>query len=206
MARTYRIVAAAALSLAVCITANPVYAQTMNSGSQSGAYSQSAVQFGNSPRQAPNAIAPGLMASGLSCLGSASIGGSGSGFGISFGMTKEDRSCNAREDARYLHAFTNNTNIAIARMCQIPDNRRAIEDAGFRCPGNSGREVAPAVSNNSRVVPAPTSVAPSVPRQKFQRNAQGQYVFANLEECRAAEAQGLVGNCRIQRRARSTRR
>lgn len=145
------IIAAAALLIAA-----PAYAQTVQSGSQSGAYSQSGVTFGSNPKQAPNAIAPGLIASGLSCSGSASVGGAGAGWGVSFGFTKADEHCDAREDAKILAALAGNT-AALARMCQIKKNAQALADAGITCPGNTIRAAAsaPALRSSQPAVTTP---------------------------------------------------
>lgn len=108
-------------------------AQT-TAGSQSGSYSQSGVNIGGSPMQAPSAIAPGLIASGLSCSGSGSIGAAGGGWGLSLGITKEDKACNAREDAKYIQGVTGSVKAAKARMCMQADNREAFRLAGEPCP------------------------------------------------------------------------
>lgn len=124
---------AAALSV---MLASPALAQSTNvsSGAQSGSNSSSGVMITNqSHRNASSAIAPGLIAGGLSCSGSASIGGAGAGWGLSLGITKEDRYCNAREDAKYIHGVTGDTGAAKERLCDIMENRRAFARAGRPC-------------------------------------------------------------------------
>lgn len=132
-----------AIAVALAVFALPAYAQsTTTAGSQSGAISQSGVNIAGSARQAPNAIAPGLIASGLSCSGSAALGAAGSGWGLSLGLTKEDRACNAREDAKYIHGTTGSINAAKARLCMQKENREAFRMAGEPCPQDVVRSAA----------------------------------------------------------------
>lgn len=131
-----------AIAAALALIATSSYAQTTSSGSSSGAYSQSGVNIGGSARQAPNAIAPGLIASGLSCSGSASIGGAGAGWGLSLGITREDKACNAREDAKYIQGVTGSVPAAKARLCMMKDNREAFRLAGQPCPQDVVRSAA----------------------------------------------------------------
>ena len=51
------------------------------------------------PAQAASAIAPALAAT-ASCMGSSTFGAQGQLFGLSFGSTWEDETCQARENAR----------------------------------------------------------------------------------------------------------
>lgn len=126
------------LASALALLAFPAAAQTVNSGaaSQSGSYSNVSINHGNGYRQAPSAIAPGLIAGGLSCSGSASIGGSGAGWGLSLGITKEDAACNAREDAKYIHGVTGDQLAAKERLCEQPKIRQAFARAGRPCYGD----------------------------------------------------------------------
>jgi len=111
---------------------------TTNSDSSSGAQSSSGIVM-NSGKSTGLASAPGLIASGLSCSGSASIGGAGAGWGLSFGITKEDRACNAREDAKYIHGVTGDMSAAKERLCQMPENRAAFLRAGHPCAADTAR-------------------------------------------------------------------
>jgi hypothetical protein len=76
----------------------------------------------------PNAYAPPL-ATGH-CMGSASAGGSGPGFGFSLGKTYIDENCNARYDAILLRdlGFMDES---VLRLCQQP---RMAEALGDKCP------------------------------------------------------------------------
>ena len=131
-----------ATAMLVAFSAAPVMAQTISnqtgSQSQAGSYSGVNIQQGNGYRQAPSAITPGLIAGGLSCSGSGSLGGSGAGWGLSLGITKEDRYCNAREDAKYIQGVTGSVAAAKERLCDTPEIRRAFARAGQPCAVDGG--------------------------------------------------------------------
>jgi hypothetical protein len=146
MIKTALLAAAAAL---IATTAFADSTTTSGSQSQAGAYSGVSIKNGNGHKQAPSAIAPGLIASGLSCSGSAALGGSGAGWGLSLGITKEDRSCNAREDAKYIHGVTGSQQAAKERLCDEPKIREAFARAGQPCAADSGRVYAAAPARKS---------------------------------------------------------
>lgn len=172
-----------AVAVAATLFAAPAFAQTV-SGSQSGAYSQSGVYLGGSPKQAPNAIAPGLIASGLSCSGSTSIGGAGAGWGISLGITKEDKNCNAREDAKYISALTGNNAAAKARLCSVKDNRDAFRLAGDPCPQDAVR--------SASTSPELRSSQPAVRQTRIRS-------FSSITECqRWVKANGVNAQCKLR--------
>lgn len=173
-----RVLLAASAALILSVAGAAAQSST-TSGSQSGAYSQSGVHIGGSPMQAPSAIAPGLIASGLSCSGSASIGGSGGGWGLSLGITKEDRACNAREDAKYIQGVTGSVAAAKARLCMESGNREAYRLAGEPCPQDVVRSAASA--------PALRSSQPRVAR-----------TFSSMEECRAFASRNSGYACRAR--------
>ena len=84
-------------------------------------------------RQAPAAFAPGLAAAGIeACLGSVSVGGSGAGFGFSFGTTKLDQGCNIRLFARTLQAM-GYRRAATQMLCYDADVAGALATEGIRC-------------------------------------------------------------------------
>lgn len=127
-------IAAACLLLATSAFAETKSVSESGSVSQSQSGSQSGVSINTKgTKNVPSAIAPGLSASGLSCSGSASIGSSGGGWGLSFGMTKEDAACNAREDAKYIHGVTGSQGAAKERLCEQKLNREAFRRAGQPC-------------------------------------------------------------------------
>jgi hypothetical protein len=77
----------------------------------------------------PNVIAPGLVATPASCLGSRSGGFALTGVGATGGSTYEDGPCNGREGAKVLHVM-GMQDAAIERLCLVSQEREAIE-AGF---------------------------------------------------------------------------
>lgn len=169
---------------ALALSTGMSMAQSTTSGSNSGAYSQSGVNIGGSPMQAPSAIAPGLIASGLSCSGSASIGGSGGGWGLSLGITKEDKACNAREDAKYIQGVTGSVRAAKARMCMQPDNREAFRLAGEPCPQDTVRSAASS--------PSLRSSQPQVSQARVART------FKSMAECEQFAASNSGYACRAR--------
>lgn len=130
-----------AFAAILALIATGAYADesTTVSGSQSqaGASAGVNIQNGNGYRQAPSAIAPGLIAGGLSCSGSASLGGAGAGWGVSLGITKEDAACNTREDAKYIHGVTGSAAAAKERLCEQREIREAFARAGQPCAGDA---------------------------------------------------------------------
>jgi hypothetical protein len=88
----------------------------------------------HSTRQAPSIVAPGLAAAGVeACLGSASVGGSGAGFGLTIGSTLVDRGCELRLYSRALHAM-GYKRAATELLCNDPDVARALAADGYICP------------------------------------------------------------------------
>lgn len=134
--------------LAACVALvgyieNPAHAQsittTTGSQSQSGAYSGVNIQQQAGKRAASSAIAPGLIAGGITCTGSISMGGAAAGWGTSFGMTFPDRACNTREDAKYMLLISNNKLAAKERLCDNNRIRSAYAAAGDPCIRDRGR-------------------------------------------------------------------
>lgn len=66
------------------------------------------------------------------CMGSTSAGAQGIGFGLSFGSTWVDTSCDMRYDAEALRA-AGLAGAARERLCQKPEIAKAMEDAGTPC-------------------------------------------------------------------------
>jgi hypothetical protein len=65
-------------------------------------------------------------------MGSTSAGAQGIGFGLSFGSTWVDTSCDMRYDAEALRA-AGLAGAARERLCQKPEIAKAMEDAGTPC-------------------------------------------------------------------------
>lgn len=79
------------------------------------------------------AYAAPLAASNGTCQGSTSAGAQGVSFGVSFGSTWKDESCDMRYDAEALRA-AGLPRAAQARLCQKAEIAKAMEDAGTPCP------------------------------------------------------------------------
>ncbi len=86
-------------------------------------------------REVATAYAAPLAASNGTCMGSTSAGAQGAAFGVSFGSTWTDDSCDIRYDAEALRAAGMPV-AARARLCQKPEIAKAMEDAGTPCPGS----------------------------------------------------------------------
>lgn len=98
-------------------------------------------------KSAPALYAPPLVTTMTdTCMGSSSIGASFLGYGFNGGTTWTDKNCVRRLDAREFRAMGMN-DVAIALLCQNPDNRMAVEGSGRSCPGMT--KMATAVPNTS---------------------------------------------------------
>ncbi|MGE8317386.1 MAG: hypothetical protein ACN6O3_01490 [Comamonas sp.] len=96
------------------------------------------------------AFAPPLTAANGTCMGSTSGGAQGVGFGLSFGSTWTDSSCDMRYDAEALRA-AGMQQAALARLCQKAEISQAMQAAGTPCPG------ANAAKSTQSPAPAPTA-------------------------------------------------
>ncbi|GJE15230.1 hypothetical protein FOHLNKBM_6310 [Methylobacterium longum] len=104
--------------------------------------SSSSVNIGGSGsgRNTPGVWAPGLAAAGIeSCLGSASVGGAGPGFGVTIGGTLTDKGCNLRLYARTLYSLGHQV-AATQILCNDPDVALALAVEGVRCLSGPGAE------------------------------------------------------------------
>jgi hypothetical protein len=91
-----------------------------------------AVNF-RSRRNTPSVVAPGLAAAGIeSCLGSASIGGSGPGFGLTIAGTTTDKGCNLRLFSRTLSSL-GYREAATQILCNDPQVAEALSVQGVQC-------------------------------------------------------------------------
>ncbi|MNR83725.1 hypothetical protein D3C72_145100 [compost metagenome] len=94
------------------------------------------VDYGGSytVKNVPGVLAPSLTTTlSDTCMGSASIGVSAVGFGVTGGMTMVDDACVRRLDSREFRAMGMN-DVALALLCQSDANRKAIESTGRSCP------------------------------------------------------------------------
>jgi len=95
--------------------------------------SNSTVKASDLGKMVPNVMAPSLTTTLTeTCMGSTSFGGSGSGFGFSFGTTWRDSACVRRLDARQLAAF-NDMGTAREIMCASSIVREAAKRSGRPC-------------------------------------------------------------------------
>lgn len=127
-----RLFLTAIMSMAIAL---PAYAGSKaNSNSQSGAQAIAVAggSGGKSYRGTGAAIGPGLVASGLSCSGSASVGLGGSGWGLSFGSTRMDRNCDIRENTKVI-SIMGDPAAGKQLMCNIPEVREAYAAVGRPC-------------------------------------------------------------------------
>lgn len=84
-------------------------------------------------RYAPPVTAPSLAAAGIeTCLGSNSVGGSGSGFGVTIAGTVPDRPCNLRLFSRTLYNLGYRT-AATQILCNDPDVAAALAIEDVHC-------------------------------------------------------------------------
>ena len=113
-----------------------------NNGNGNGNGNSSNASISNRhPQNAPSVFAPGLTAAGIeSCMGSASMGGSIAGLGISLGSTTEDRGCQLRLYARTLFAL-GHRRAATRILCNDPEVMRALAYEGFSCQEDNWQEI-----------------------------------------------------------------
>jgi hypothetical protein len=81
-------------------------------------------------KNTPDAYAP-IASPTAPCRVAHSAGGSGPGFGISFGSSTLDEGCDAREDSRLLHNMGLREE-SIKRLCAKPEMAAALGED--RCP------------------------------------------------------------------------
>lgn len=79
------------------------------------------------------AVAPAIVSSNDTCMGSTSLGGSTVSFGFSAGTTWTDDNCVMLKNAREMWNM-GFKGAALARMCMDPLNKEAFEATGINCP------------------------------------------------------------------------
>ena len=102
------------------------------------------------------------------CLIGVGASGAGGPIGLSFTFGTNDKGCQRRSDAAAWHALGHD-DVAISRMCQDDENRRAFEAIGYTCPQDRVKPVAAAAPATSAMVlasAAPMPVAPPAPAAK----------------------------------------
>ncbi len=125
-------------------------------------------------KNVPNVYAPALAAAGSEvCLGSASAGGAGAGFGLTIGGTIVDQECQLRMNARTL-ATLGYAAAAREEMCVDSQVRAAMAAAGTPCAADraaalqaraeydasASQTTVQPVANVTSVAAAPRSAAP----------------------------------------------
>lgn len=91
-------------------------------------------------KQAPSVFAPSI-APTAPCMGGTSAGGSGTGFGLSFGTSWTDDECNTRETARMFHSMGLMSD-ALAVICSSAYAASAPSCAGKERPCHTDEIVA----------------------------------------------------------------
>jgi len=91
-------------------------------------------------KQAPAVFAPNI-APTAPCMGGTSAGGSGTGFGLSFGTNWTDDECNTRETARLFHSLGMASD-ALAVLCSSAYAAAAPSCAGREKPCHADEIVA----------------------------------------------------------------
>lgn len=91
------------------------------------------------------AVAPPIVSSNDTCMGSTSIGGSAVSFGFSAGTTWTDDNCVMLKNAREMWNMGFKGS-ALARMCMDDLNKEAFEATGINCPQ---RRTKPAVERSA---------------------------------------------------------
>lgn len=91
-------------------------------------------------KQAPAVFAPSI-APTAPCMGGTSAGGSGTGFGLSFGTSWTDDECNTRETSRLFHSM-GMTADALAVLCSSAYASAAPSCAGKEKPCHADEIVA----------------------------------------------------------------
>lgn len=109
-----------------------------NSGASSGSYAGVSVTNNSATklRTVGTAVAPGLIAGGLSCAGSASVAGGFMGGAFALGTTLMDKDCNTRENAKMLGVLGDRA-MTMEILCDSPQIRAAdARLGGGRCSQN----------------------------------------------------------------------
>ncbi len=132
-------------------SASPAALGDVGAPGSSANNTKATVDYGGSytVKNVPGVLAPSLTTTlSDTCMGSASIGLSAVGFGVTGGMTMVDEACVRRLDSREFRAMGMN-DVALALLCQSDANRKAIEATGRSCPSAPKAEAASPVQTYS---------------------------------------------------------
>lgn len=149
----------ATLAALFALAVVPAFAQTTT---------QSNVHYsGTSSQYTTPSIQGSYFAGANPCLVGVGAGGAGGPVGLSFTFGKNDEGCTRRSDAAAWHALGRD-DVAIARMCQDSDNRKAFEAVGYVCPQDQRKTVAvEAPATALAAVAAPVPQAPAFQRPQW---------------------------------------
>jgi hypothetical protein len=112
---------------------NATSSSTAQGGMAYGTQGQSLSVDNHASSPVSSAVAPTLVSSNDTCMGSAAFGGSAFTFGLSFGTSYTDDNCLMLKNARELWNM-GFRGAAMARMCMDERNRQALEATGVSCP------------------------------------------------------------------------
>lgn len=87
------------------------------------------------------AVAPAIISSNDTCMGSTSIAGAAASFGFSAGTTWTDENCVMLKNSREMWNMGFKGS-ALARMCMDPLNKEAFEATGINCPARRDKATA----------------------------------------------------------------
>jgi hypothetical protein len=123
----------------------------VGSQGQSLAIDSHAVYEAQSRNPVSTAVAPPIVSSNDTCMGSTSIGGSAVSFGFSAGTTWTDANCVMLKNSREMWNM-GFKGAALARLCMDDLNKEAFEATGIRCPARR-QDGATERSSNADVPP-----------------------------------------------------
>lgn len=108
---------------------------TASSGATGGSLNMDSHAIYNTDTRfsASTAVGPALTTSTDTCMGSTSVGGSGTMFGFSIGTTWTDHHCETLKNARELRSM-GQVKASVAVLCTIAENRYALAVTGVQCP------------------------------------------------------------------------
>jgi len=106
---------------------------TAQGGMAYGTQGQSLSVDNHASSPVSTAVAPALVSSNDTCMGSTAFGGTAFTFGLSFGTSYTDDNCLMLKNARELWNM-GFRGAAMARMCMDERNRQALEATGVTCP------------------------------------------------------------------------
>lgn len=115
-------------------------------------------------RNVPGVIAPALVSSNDTCMGSSSVGAAGVGFGVSLGTSWTDKNCVMLKNSRELYNMGMKS-AAMARMCMDDDNKNALELTGYVCPQTAKAKDEAAKAEAQKVAATTTPVTPATTEQ-----------------------------------------